>query len=530
MKTPTTFAAPVLSLLLALSAACSPQTPPPVPPPPLPPGPPAIVAVPEPVTPDAEFRQKAPAAGPAPVFTAPRIDEARLKNGARVLLVQRHDLPIVALQIVTDHGADQAKTGVAAFAMAGLLHGTKTRSAEQISDALDGLGVDYGTSAGYDGCFLRAQMLSSRFGEALEVLADVWKNPTFPKDELEIERGKRLTWLAQEADSAGAQLSRATLAALYPEKHPYRLPVLGDEASIKAVTPRDLSAFHAAHLRPDHMIIAVAGDIDKGPLLEQLEKAFGDWGGKAAKEAAPQKPAPMKGARVLLVDRPDATQTSVSIGLPGTARKTPDFEALLVMNTILGGQFTSRLNLNLRETHAYTYGARSGFDFRDGPGPFLAGGAMVREKTSEAVKEVLAEIDRMRKTTVTDDELADAQSNIIRQLPSRFETAGETAGTLASLALYGLPLDELSTRAAKVQKITKEDVKRVAETYLKTDELRVVLVGDAKIVKPGLASLGLGDVEMVTPPPKPTLPTDKAGAPAAIGKPAGAAKVAPKKK
>lgn len=516
----------VLLAACLATAACSPKPPPPVPPPPLPPGgmgpspvPPAAT------TPDADFRKQAPPSGPAQPFSPPRIDEAKLKNGVRVLLVARHDLPIVAIQIVSDHGADQAKTGVAAFALAGLLHGTKTRSAEQISDALDGLGAEYGTSAGYDGCFLRAQVLSNKFGEALEVLADVWKNPTFPKDELEIERGKRLTWLKQEADSAGAQLSRATLLALYPEGHPYRLPVLGDEAAIKGITPQVLAAFHRAHLRPDRTIIAVAGDIDRAPLLEKLERAFGDYKGTAAKEIVPPKPTMQKGARLTLVDRPSATQTSLAFALPGTPRKTPDFEAIVVMNTILGGQFTSRLNLNLREAHAYTYGARSGFDFRDGPGPFTAGGAMVREKTSEAIKEILSELDRIRKTPVTDDELADAKSNLVRQLPSKFETAGETVGTLAALALYGLPLDELSQREARIQKVTKEDVKRVAETYLRVDEMRIVLVGDAAVVKPGLLTLGLGDPEMSAPPleePKP----GKATAPSAVkGSPKGTTKL-----
>jgi zinc protease len=500
------FRGSLLALVSTALLACAAAPPAPVPPPPTPPastGPTQPMAAA--TTPDAPFRAQAPEPGPAPVFVPPKVEEAKLKNGIRVLLVPRHDLPIVALQIVSEHGADQAKPGVAAFTMAGLLLGTKTRSAEQISDALDGLGVAYGTSAGYDGCFLHGQVLSSRFGEALEVLADVWKNPSFPKDELEIERGKRLTWLAQEADSAGAQLSRTMLANLYPERHPYRLPTLGDEASLKAISSNDLATFHRGHLRADHLIISVAGDIEKGPLLEQLEKTFGDWAGKDSPEVAPAKAPKLTGPRIVLVDRPDATQTNLAVALPGTPRKTPDFEALLVMNTILGGQFTSRLNLNLREAHAYTYGARSHFDMRDGAGPFTAGGAMVREKTTEALKEMFAELERIQKTTVSDEELANAKGNLLQQLPARFETAAETAGTFASLALYGLPLDELSTREAKIKAVTKEEVKRVAEAYLRTGEMRVVLVGDAKVIKPGLSSLGLGEPTMVVPPAKPTL-------------------------
>lgn len=517
-------------LLATLSIACEPSPQPPVPPPPSPP-PPTAAPQPStaPTTPDAPFRAQAPEPGPAPVFAPPKVEEAKLKNGIRVFLVPRHDLPIVALQIVSEHGADQAKPGVAAFTMASLLSGTKTRSAEQISDALDGLGVEYGTSAGYDGCFLHGQVLSSRFVEALDVLADVWKNPSFPRDELEIERGKRLTWLAQETDSAGAQLSRALLANLYPDRHPYHLPTLGDEAALKGISSSDLASFHRQHLRADHLIISVAGDIEKATLLDKLEKTFGDWPGKDSPEIAPSKPSKLDGPRILLVDRPDATQTNVAVALPGTPRKTPDFDALLVMNTILGGQFTSRLNLNLREAHAYTYGARSHFDMRDGAGPFSAGGAMVREKTTEALKEIFAELGRLRKEPVSDDELANAKSNLIQQLPARFETASETAGTVAALALYGLPLDEFSTREARIKAITKEDVKRVAETYLRTDEMRVVLVGDAKVITPGLSSLGLGAPKLLAAPPKPTLKgSSSTGAKAVVVK--AASKVpAPKK-
>ena len=177
-----------------------------------------------------------------------------------------------------------------------------------------------------------------------------------------------------------------------------------------------------------------------------------------------EPPAPDdKAARIVLIDRPGASQSNVAVALPGVPRTSKDFDAILMMNTILGGQFSSRLNMNLREKHAYTYGAGSCFDFRHGAGPFRAGGAIVRESTEPAIREMLTEIERMRTELVIDEELADAKANVIKQLPARFETAGATAATLASLAIYGLPLDEFATRPARLQKVTREDVKRVAD-------------------------------------------------------------------
>jgi predicted Zn-dependent peptidase len=466
---------------------------------------------PAPASPPPDFRKAAPAPGPEVTFVPPRIEEAKLANGVRVLVVERHELPIVAVEITTDRGADQAGPAIGSFAGDMLTQGTKTRSALEISDAMGKLGASYGSWVGYDSGGVSGQSLSPKLGEMLTLLADAYTSPAFAKAEVERERARRITALAEMNDRPGSLLNIAVGKALYPDGHPYSAPLLGVEEALKKVTPADLARFHAAHFQPDRTTIAFAGDVTRADAVKEAERVLGGWKGTAAPATDPAAPPPAAGAPpIVVVDRPGLTQSSVAVSLPGVARSTPDYEAIQVMNTILGGKFSSRLNMNLREAHAYTYGARSGFDMRHGPGPFTAGGAIVRESTGPAVKEILSEIRRIRAELVSAEELEDAKSNIIRQLPARFETASATASTLSGLAAYHLPLDEYAHRAAKIQRVTREDVKRVAEAYLAPERMRVVLVADAASVREQLSALGLGAVDVQSPP----------GAKAAPGKPA----------
>jgi predicted Zn-dependent peptidase len=507
---------PVLLVACSTAAAACGEAPPPAPRPPTarttPVAPPAAPA-PLATTPDAEFRKAAPAPGPRVTFVAPKIEEARLKNGIRVLVVPRNDLPIVAVQLVVAQGADQGTPGLGGFVGAMLMAGTKTRSALVLSDELEALGARYGAWIDYDGAFVRGECLAPKLPKLLELLADVVQNPAFDEAEIERERSRRLTAIAQQNDRPATLMSLAMNEALYPGKHPYATPVIGDAESVQKIAKKDLAAFHAQRFAPDATTIAVAGDVKKDALLADLEKAFGAWKGASKKRAGvAEPPAPgKKDARVIVVDRPGTTQSNVVVALPGVARKHKDFDAMLVMNTILGGQFSSRLNLNLREKHAYTYGARSGFDWRVGPGPFSAGGAIHTDKTEPAVREILKELDRIQREPVTDEELADAKANLVQQLPGRFETAADTAGTIAALSLYGLPLDEFATRAARIEKVTKEDIQRVAKDRFLKDRMRVVIAGDAGVFKDKLATLDMGTVAIKQPPKAPEPASKPAG-------------------
>lgn len=443
------------------------------------------------------FRSKAPASGEPMPFVPPTIVEQRLANGVRVLLVERHQLPIVAFQIVVDRGADQLSPGAGAFLGAMLTQGTKTRSALEISDALGRVGAQFGSWGSLDSIGVNAKVLAQSFPETLAILADCMRNPAFTKEEVERERVKRLTALSQQKDSPQTILRNAVSGVLYPDTHPYHAPLLGNEAALKTLTGEDLAKFHGKLVDPDDVTVAIAGDVTKDAALAEVEKVFGDWTGKAESVVETKEPADAEGApRIVVIDRPGATQSHLAATLVGVPRSSKDFHALMVMNTILGGQFSSRLNLNLREKHAYTYGAGSSFDMRHGAGPFTAGGAIVREKTEPAAEEILAEIKRIQESLVTEEELADAKTNLVRRLPASFETVSDVAGSIAYLAIYGLPLDEFGKRADAYRAVTREDVQRVAKLYLRPERVRLVIVGDASVIEKDLEKLNLGKIEV----------------------------------
>ncbi len=476
---------------LALAACGSPASPPAAPPVASP-----AASAPAPLS-APDFRAKAPEGGPEVVFQPPKIQEAHLPNGLRILVVERHELPIISLVLSIDRGADQAGPGIGSFTGTMLAQGTKTRSALKISDEAHRFGGTLGAGIDPDLSYVSAKCLSAKLPEAMALVTDVALNPAFSSAEVERQRSLRLTSLAQINDSPQALLSKTLLAIMYPPGHPYATLSVGTEESIKKLTGAELVKFHAAQFRPDHATMSFAGDITMADAVALTTRSLAAWRGKAADAphpgAGPLTPAAGE-ARITLVDRPGATQSHVAIALPGAPRKNPDYEALLVMNSILGGKFSSRLNLNLREKHAYTYGATSSFDFRQGPGPFIASSAVVRESTGAALHEALAEVDRITRELVTNEELEETKTQLIRALPARFETTSDTAFTLASLSSFGLPLDEFATRPARIRKVTKDDVKRVAALYLVPERIRIVVVGDASKVTPQLTALGIGEV------------------------------------
>ncbi|WP_156040465.1 M16 family metallopeptidase [Chondromyces apiculatus] len=521
MRTKSVFFRPTLALpTLALLAACG--TPPvgPMQPSSRPPTEARKPASPPPPPPE-DFRKAAPAPDREVAFTPPKIQESTLPNGIRVLLVERHDLPVIAVEISTDRGADQAAPGVGGFVGALLTQGTKKRSSLDFSDAMGRIGARFESRVSFDGGVVSGQALAQNFGELFELLAEAYTRPAFAKADVDRERSRRLTTLAQMNDSPGSLLGVAVVRTLYPEKHPYAAPLIGTEAALKKLTAADLTAFHTASFQPDHTTIAIAGDIGKDQVLREVERVLGTWKGKARPAKEPEAPpADAAGPKVVIFDRPGLTQSSVAVALPGVTRANPDYEAVLVMNGLLGGQFTSRLNLNLREKHAYTYGARSFFDMRHGPGPFTAGGAIVAESTGPAVKEIYAEIRRLREEPVTLDELEATKDNLVGQLPARFESVDATASTLTGLAMYHLPLDEYATRAAKLRSVTIEDLQRVARKYLDPERTRLVLVADAAKVQSQLEPLALGKISVQSPTGGAATP---AGAPGAKAAPASAA-------
>jgi len=457
-----------------------------------------VAATETPSTVDAPFRAAPPAPSAAKPWTPPAIASWSLGGGVRVLLVERHDLPIVAVRVVSGVGAGdlpRMRPGAVAFMGAMLEQGAGKRSALEVSDAYEALGADHGAWCDFDTCVVRAKVLASRLEPALDLVADVVLRPTFSEAEIERTRKRWLAGLEQEKSSPSAMEQNALAAVLYGRAHPYGHAVRGAPADVQAIKRDEIDAAWRAAFAPGSTTVVVAGDVSPGDLRGQLEARFGHWRGGAARRApvAPAPP-PDERARVALVDVPGAAQSQVLVAAEGAPFGAADRIAIGVMNAILGGMFSSRINLDLREAHAFTYGAHSRFSLRHGAGPFAAGGAIFTEHTGEAVRALLAHVARIRDEPVTDDELADAKQNAKLALPARFEGVDDVAGALQDLAVYDLPLDEYAVRQARIDAVTRDDVQRVARKWLKAPAMRVVVAGDRAKLERDLSAIGAVEV------------------------------------
>ena len=288
--------------------------------------------------------------------------------------------------------------------------------------------------------------------------------------------------------------SVATMA-LYGPSHPYGYAELGTEASNKAMTREDLQSFWSQNFVPNNAALIVSGQITDAELRPLVEKSFGDWMRGTPATPAMGNPSTTS-ARLVIVDKPGSAQTELRVAMIGAPRSTPDYEALRVMNEELGGLFSSRINLNLREDHGYTYGAASQFVFRRSAGPFLVATAVRTDVTAPAVTEILKEVGRMRDTAMTNDELAMARDSIIRSMPSDFQTSDDVTATTAAIYVYDLGLDYFSKYRTRLTSVTTEQAKAAAEKYIVPDKLVVVAVGDRSKINAKLQALKLGAVEV----------------------------------
>jgi predicted Zn-dependent peptidase len=488
--------------LLALAACASTPAmpPPPAAPPGVPRPAPASTAPSRAETPDAPFRTAPPPADGSVTFTPPKIVSFNLKNGVKVLMVERHELPIVAVRVVVKGGQGDLATerpGVMSFVGAMLEQGTATRTALQISDDYEAIGAQHGASMQWDSGGASVKVLGEQLDKGLAILADVVQKPSFPEAEIARLKARRVAALSLEKNSPPAMAANALAASVYGRAHPYGHSLSGREDDIKKVGRDELLRAYRRVYVPRNAAIVVAGDVTRKDLEPKLEAAFGGWKGGAAPALATPKVAAAKDApRLVLVDRPGAPQAQVLLAEPGVAMSTPDRDALTVMNAILGGVFSSRINMNLREAHAYTYGARSRFVMRHGAGPFNAGGAIFSDKTGPAIHELFTEITRMAQEDVRDEELADAKEFIKLGMPGRFETVTDVTGALEDLFVYDLPLDEYATRAQRIAAVTAADVKKVAAAHIHPRTLKIIVVGDRAKLEPGLESLHLGTPEL----------------------------------
>lgn len=446
-------------------------------------------------------RTKVPSPGATPVLRVPTWTKTQLANGATLIVSERHNLPLVSFTITFVGGSNQfepaAKRGVAALTVSMMSEGTTTKSGDQLSDALQLLGTNINAGiSGEDGS-VSFVSTAKNFEPTLALLADMMLNSTFPAEALERLRGRTLVNLTQAKDQPAVIGSQVFAKILYGDTHPYGQRTT--ETSVKAITRDDVVAFQKAYFQPGRAIVTVVGDITPLKAKAAVEKGLTAWakGGEKASFDYPKLPE-LQPAKIYLVDKPGAAQSVFNIGLPGPPRNTPDYFALQVLNTILGGQFQSRLNANLREQKGYSYGVRSSFGYGKGPGAFNAGGAIFTAKTDAALIEFMKELKGIvGERPITDEELKTAKESLIQGLPQRFASVSAISNAITSLTVQGLPDDYYQTYAKNVSAVTKEDLLRVAKQYIDLKNLAIVIVGNRSEVEAALKATGIAPITII---------------------------------
>lgn len=462
-----------------------------------------------PGSPAALDRSQRPAAGPTPGVAIPKVTRVKLQNGLPVWVVTRKDLPLVEVLVQVRAGAaqDASRPGLAAVTAALLDEGTAKRPALEFAEAVSFLGATLTASPGIEQTSVSLLTLTKHLDPALALMGEMIVTPAFQPEELERERKSRLASLKQQRDVASSTADKVFAIVAQGAGHPYGSPPSGTIESVTGITREDVAGFYGRFYGPNNAVAIVVGDVTAEQIQQKLEQTLGGWKAAAVPAEAREvpAPAPKKPMAVFLVDKPNAAQSEIRIGHTGAARNTdPDYYALQVLNTALGGQFTSRINLNLREKRGYTYGARSNWSFRRGAGPFVASAGVFTAKTDSAITEFLKELKDVRgPRPLTREETEFARGALQRGYPRRFETAGAVADVLADLALFELPESEIANFPAQVGKVKPEDATRVAAKYIAPENLTVVVVGDLAKIRPGIEALQLGPVTVLDTDGKP---------------------------
>ncbi|MGI9090187.1 MAG: M16 family metallopeptidase [Gemmatimonadaceae bacterium] len=441
-------------------------------------------------------RDKPPVLGPPPQLSLPPVAVRQLPNGLRLMVIERHKLPVADFVLLVPAGATANPAngaGVAGLAAQMLTEGTTTRSALQIADQMAYLGVRLDANSGWDATTVALSTPTAQLDSALALFADVALHPSFPATEFARNKQERLTSLLQIKDRGPAIADRVFPAIVYGTDNPYGRPASGTEQSVGAMTVADPAAFYKAHFIPNSATMVVVGDVTPAEIEKKVGALFGGWAKGTVNPVTVTTPATLPPTAIYLVNKPDAAQSSFRLGGVGVQRATPDYFPLQVMNTALGGSFTSRLNQDLREAKAYTYGASSRFDMRKFAGPFTARAEIVSAKSDSALIDFMQQLRAIRDTMPT-AELMKTKRYVELELPSAFETTGDIAQRLADVALYGLPLDYYNHFVDNIDAVTQRDVQRVAQKYIDPAHIAIVIVGDSKTIEAPLRATNVAPV------------------------------------
>jgi predicted Zn-dependent peptidase len=444
-------------------------------------------------------RSRLPAPGTVRPFVFPSIEKSVLASGLTVWSVRHAVVPVASFVLLVRSGSSSdpdGMEGLASITADMLDEGSGELSAIGMHEALARIGAQFDTDIGADAALVGVTTLSKFAERGLRLLADIVARPSLTGDDFARVRQLRLHRLTQLRDVPGAVADRTFMRLLYGP-HPYGHTPMGTEQSVATLTVDDVRRFHAAGIRPDTATLIAVGDLQHADVERLAADAFAGWerlpAGAAVSDDRHLTP-PSSGARLVVVPRPGAPQSELRIGHIAAARDTPDYHALVTANMVLGGQFVSRINLNLREDKGLTYGARTSFDFRKLPGPFALQVSVQTAATSRAIEESLGEIAAIRGSRpVTDDELALSVAALTRGYARNFETGEQIARAVTQLALYGLPDDYFVQFVPRIESLTRSEVMRAAADHLHPEQLHTLVVGDLDVIGKDLGQLGLGD-------------------------------------
>jgi len=433
------------------------------------------------------------------LYRFPRFSEEVLPSGLRLVVAPVDKLPIVTILAIVDAGSTidpPGKEGLAALTADALLEGTAEFEGAQLTERFEQLGTAVESGADWDSAFIKLTVLAERLEHAATLLGDAISRPVFPEREIERLKAERLAEILQLETEPRGLADEKFAEFLYAAESRYAKPDGGSAESVASLSRADVETFFRNHYSAGSTTVVVAGATTVAAARSVVAKAFGSWptgiGSKRELLASPRTTV----RKVNILNKPDAPQSELRVGHVGLPRKHPDFFSTLVMNAVLGGLFGSRINLNLREVHGYTYGASSYYDWRRGPGPFVVSTAVQSDVTAPALREIFAEIDRIRLEKITEEELSLARDYLDGVFPIRYETTTAIASALANLVIYGLGADYYDTYRTCVREITVDDVLNAAKRHLHADRLQTVIVGDAAGIKDSVAQLKLGEIEL----------------------------------
>ena len=420
-------------------------------------------------------------------------------NGMQVYLVEQHTLPVMTAQVTVLRGSEANpadKAGLASFTAMMMNEGTEKRTSPQLADDIAQIGATLNAVSSADATSVTGASLTKNADKLFDLLSDVAIHPAFREEEIERVRKRRLTTLIQQNDQPQAVAQRVFLREVYGAKSPYGYLETGTPQSTTGTTRDDIMKFYKGGFAPQDSALVVAGDVTEAQLKSLAQKYFGGWTGQATVSKAPVVENTMT-RRIVIVDKPNAPQSALRIGHVGLQRNSPDYAPVLVMNDILGGLFSSRINLNLREQHGYTYGASSRFELRTLAGPFIAGAAVQTAVTDSSLIEFMKEL-RGILTPVPPRDLDRARNYLALSFPSDFQTDAQIASQMEDLFIYDLPDDTFNHYIDRILAVSADDVSRVARKYIDPDKMIVVVVGDKAQVEQKMNALNLGPLTVMS--------------------------------